>query len=106
MAPQRTLQSQWGAVVKLLRTPEDIVQALAELQDARDVSCETIDDIAGWAPGYGAKLRVGMKGFGRISLPLWLESLGVALVLVEDSAAIERVSRRWQKRKRPPVPKK
>jgi hypothetical protein len=92
-------------IPKLLRSPEDIAAALAELQDARDISCETVDAIAGWESGYCGKLRVGIRKPGSMSLPAWLGSLGVALVLVEDTAAGERMRHRWVKRKRAPTTK-
>jgi hypothetical protein len=90
-------------MTKLLRTPDDIVAALRARKEALDISNETVDGIAQWADGYAGKLLCPepMKGLGRLSLPSLLEALGVALVLVEDSAAAVRVRDKWVPRKRP-----
>ena len=89
--------------LKLLRTPDDIVAALRARRDELNISHETIDAIALYADGYTSKLLAPepMKGLGHISLPSLLEALGCALVLVEDSAAVERMRGKWTPRKRP-----
>ena len=89
--------------LKLLRSPEDIVAALRARRDELNISHETIDAIALWADGYCSKVLAPkpMKGLGELSLPSLLEALGVALVLVEDSAAADRVRQKWVERKRP-----
>jgi hypothetical protein len=90
---------------KLLRSPDDIVAALRARRDELDIPHEVIDHIAGLQSGYTSKMLAPqpMKGLGAMSLPALLGAMGAALVLVEDSAQLERISRRWQKRRRPPT---
>jgi hypothetical protein len=93
--------------LKLLRTPDDIVAALRARRDELNISHETIDAIALWADGYCSKLLAPepMKGLGQLSLPSLLEALGCALVLVEDTAAVERMRKLWVPRKKQPTTK-
>ena len=69
-----------------------------------NVSHELLDDLSGVQSGYTSKLLSPqpLKRLGAMSLPALLGALGVALVMVEDSAQVERVQGRWTPRKRPP----
>jgi hypothetical protein len=89
-------------MTKLIRSIPDLVQAVRARRDELGITHETIDEIAGLPSGYCSKLLAPepMKGLGPISIPAILGALGVALVLVEDTAQVERVSPRWTKRKR------
>jgi hypothetical protein len=70
-----------------------------ELQLART----TLDDISGNQPSYSAKLLAPkpIKGFGPKTLGPTLGGLGLALVVIEDKVALERISGRLEKKKRP-----
>jgi hypothetical protein len=66
-----------------------------------DVSGECLDELAGTPKGYFQKLlgtrpvkRLGLRSLGDV-----FGALAVKAVLVEDEAAIARVSSRWTKRK-------
>ena len=74
--------------------------AIRDRRTRRNLSHELIDDLAGLQSGYTSKLLAPepMKGLGRMSLPALLGALGAALVLVEDSAQVERVRDRWTPR--------
>lgn len=89
-------------MTQLIRNIDDLVEALRARKEAIDISNELLDHLAGLQPGYVSKVLAPtrIKGLGPISLPALLGALGVALVLVEDTAAIERVKDLWQKRKR------
>jgi hypothetical protein len=64
---------------------------------------ERIDDIAGWPSGYAGKLLAPdpIKNLGWMSFGLALDSMGIALVVVENPEQIKRVERRWVRRERP-----
>ena len=87
----------------LIRSPDDLVAACRARRDELNISHETIDHLAGWATGYASKVLAPdpMKGLGPVSLPALLGVLGVALVMVEDTAQVERMRDKWTKRKRP-----
>jgi hypothetical protein len=89
--------------MKLLRSTEDIVAALVARQDALNIPHEILDELAGVPKGYSAKIACRMKRLGAISLPGLLGALGVALIMVPDTAQIERMQRRWTKRRRRPT---
>ena len=73
---------------------QEIVEAIRVWRDMRGVSLATLDHIAGWPDGYGAKLLAPepIKNLGWQSLGLGLNALAIKLVVVE---------RRWIKRERP-----
>ena len=89
-------------MTKLLRTPDDIVAALRERRDVLGLTHEGLDMLSGPPSGYTSKVLCDppMKRLGPTSLPALLGALGLALVAVEDSSAVERVSARWVRRKR------
>jgi hypothetical protein len=67
---------------------------LRERAEALNISRSTLDSIGGFAAGHSSKLLAPgqLKRFGPITLGLMLQSLGVRLVLVEDAAALKRIS--------------
>jgi transcriptional regulator with XRE-family HTH domain len=84
----------------LIRTVDDLIEALRSARLERDISQETLTDIAGLPARYANKIEARTRGLGTLSLPSLLGALGKALVLVDDTAAIERVRGRWVRRKR------
>jgi len=86
----------------LIRTVDDLIEALRVARLERDISQETLSEIAGLPARYANKIEARTKRLGEISLPSLLGALGKALVLVlvDDTAAIERVRGRWVRRKR------
>jgi hypothetical protein len=91
-------------MTRLIRSIDDLVDAIRARRDELNVSHELLDDLAGYQSGYTSKLLAPepMKGLGPMSLPALLGALGAALVLVEDSAQAERMRERWIPRKRSP----
>jgi hypothetical protein len=85
------------------RSMQEIVEAIRVWRDMRGVSLETLDFIAGWPQGYGAKLLAPspIKNLGWQSLGLGLNALAIKLVVVEDPEQRKLVERRWVKRERP-----
>ena len=57
-----------------------------------DVTLETIDSVAGFHSNYSGKLLapVPMRTLGRLSLGALLQTLGLALIVVEDKAALKQ----------------
>lgn len=82
-AKQKQKRVEAGIVV---RTYEDLVEALKTYRHEQGLSQMELDNIAGFQDGYTAKLEVGYKeggrGVGAMSLPTWLDSLGVRLLVV------------------------
>jgi hypothetical protein len=85
------------------RSMQEIVEAIRVWRDMRGVSLATLDHIAGWPDGYGAKLLAPepIKNLGWQSLGLGLNALAIKLVVVEDEAQRKLVERRWIPRERP-----
>jgi hypothetical protein len=65
------------------------------------ISRATLDDIGGLQDGYSSKLLapVPIRTIGPRMLGLLLGALGCRLVLVEDDAALKRISRRLVQRR-------
>jgi hypothetical protein len=81
-----------------------VVVAAARARRAElGITLECIDEIAGWAPRYASKILAPqpVKNLGWMSLGELLGSIGTMLIMVEDSAQIERVKDRWTPRERP-----
>lgn len=80
----------------------DIMRARA---DQLEVTRETIDAVAGLQPGYAAKLLAPkpIKKMGDLTLGLMLPALGIKLIVVEDSEALEKVRSRLVKREVAPI---
>lgn len=76
------------AVVQSYR---DLVEVLKDRRKAMRLTHLDLDARAGWSEGMTAKLENWDKGWGRGAgpkiLPLWLESLGMAMVLIEKNPA-------------------
>lgn len=85
-----------------LRSMADLVQALRDARDDRGVTHESLDAISGLPPGYVSKLLAPnpIRHVGYQSLGDLMGALGKALVMVDDPQQIERVEKRWVKRKR------
>jgi hypothetical protein len=86
-----------------IRSQAELLDAIRARRDELNISHETIDQIAGFQGGYTSKLLAPqpIKNLGPMSLGAILGALGLALVAVADPEAEQRVSKRWQKRKRP-----
>jgi hypothetical protein len=86
-----------------IRSMPELIEALRARRDSLNISHETIDSIAGLQSGYTSKLLAPkpIKNLGPMSFGSLLGALGLAVVVVEDPAAVVRVEKHWQKRKRP-----
>lgn len=71
----------------LIREYPDLVKTLIERRHELGMSSIELDARAGWQEGYTSKVENFAKPYGRgigpVSLPLWLESLGLAMILVK-----------------------
>jgi len=85
------------------RSMQELVEAIRVWREMRGVSLATLDHVAGWAEGYGAKLLSPspIKNLGWQSLGLGLNALAIKLVVVEDPEQRKLVERRWTQRERP-----
>ncbi|MHC4043562.1 hypothetical protein [Bradyrhizobium sp. 23AC] len=81
---------------------DGLIQALRDRRDQLDVGHEVLCEIGGLQSGYVSKLLAPrpMKNLGPVSFGALLGALGVAVIIVEDPAAVARVRDRWVKRKR------
>jgi hypothetical protein len=89
--------------VQMIRGMPDLLDALRARREELQLTCERLDDIAGFPGGYSAKLlaKNPIKNLGWLSFGLALDSMGVALVMVENPEQIKRVKSRWVARQRP-----
>lgn len=62
---------------------------------------ETVDHVAGLAPGYTAKLMCGMKRPGPVAIQALCGALAIGFVPVVDEEQAAKVQARWAPRKRP-----
>jgi hypothetical protein len=85
------------------RSMQEIVGAIRAWREERGITLETLDHIAGWPAGYGAKLLAPdpIKNLGWLSLGLGLKALAIKLVVVEDKEQRKLVEGRWKQRERP-----
>jgi hypothetical protein len=102
----------------VVRSYSELIAALRARRDELEVTHETIDDVSGVASGYTSKVlgpktgsthakRPSQRNLGPVSLGLLLGALGLALVVVEDPAAMVRVRGRLVKRRyRPSHPRR
>jgi hypothetical protein len=76
--------------------------ALRTRADELDVSRETLDAVSGLQNGYCAKLLapVPIRAIGPTSLGPLLQALGLAIIVVEDLGAFEKIEARLRKRRR------
>src|SRR3954453_22826872 len=79
-----------------------LIQAFRDRRDELDVGHEVLCEIGGLQSGYVSKLLAPqpMKNLGPVSFGALLGGLGLAVIVVEDPAAVARVRGRWVKRKR------
>jgi hypothetical protein len=87
---------------KVITTMTGLLDAIRARQDELNLSCETIDDLAGLPARYTAKLLspTPVRGISHMSLTAILGALGIGLVVVEDPGGQQKVKDRWQPRKR------
>jgi hypothetical protein len=88
---------------KLVHDMPGVLDVMRAQRDRLNLSHETLDAISGLPSGYVGKVLAPepVRGLGYMSLGALLGALGLALIVVEDSAAAERVRRKWVPRKRP-----
>jgi hypothetical protein len=93
-----------GRVLAIARDYEDVHAAFRARAEELNISRETLDAVSGLQPGYSGKMLAPtpMKRAGPITLPLLLVGLGLALAVVEDTEAFERVESRLIQRNRWP----
>ena len=86
-----------------IRSMQEMVAAFRACRDEREITHETVDDIAGWQSGYSSKLLAPtpIKNLGWMSLGAALGAFGKVLLLVDDPEQIKRVKDRWTPRERP-----
>jgi hypothetical protein len=89
--------------VPMIRSMEDLLAALRTRRDELQITHETIDDVAGWPSGYAGKLLAlePIKNLGWVSFGLALDSMGVALVMIDNAEQRKLVEKRWVRRERP-----
>jgi hypothetical protein len=82
------------------RSYDDLHRILRDRAEELDVSRQEIDSASGLQDGYTSKILSPRptKKLGAISMGLMLETLGLALIVVEDPVAIERTTRKLAKR--------
>ena len=84
----------------VVRSDQDLHQALRDRANQLNIARETIDEIAGLTPGHASKLLAPqqIKRFGPLSRWLLLQALGLKLILVEDTEALAKIKSRMIKR--------
>jgi hypothetical protein len=89
-----------------IRSMADFLTALRITRDERQLTHETIDEIAGLPSGYCGKLLAPepIKNLGWLSFGLVLNAFGKMLLLVDDPEQIRRIKHRWTPRERPTRP--
>ena len=87
----------------MIHSMEELLAALRARRDQLQLTHERLDDLSGLPSGYIGKLLapVPIKNLGWLSFGLVLDSMGCALVLVEDPEQVQRVKSRWIPRERP-----
>ena len=87
----------------MIHSMPDLLAALRARRDELELTHERIDDIAGFPSGYAGKLLAPepIKNLGWLSFGLALDSMGVALILVENPDQVRLVQKRWIPRERP-----
>ena len=64
------------------RTYQELTAALAARRRQLGLRQLEVDQLAGFPDQYCGKLEIGTRGVGRMSLPTWLETLGLEIILV------------------------
>jgi hypothetical protein len=90
----------------VISSRDDLVAIVRKRQDELNISCETVDQLAGLADRHYSKLTSKVKGFGFLSTFVVLAALGLRLRVEEDPDAIARLRHRWTPRQfsRPNAP--
>ena len=92
-------------VLAVARDYDELVAAFRARRDELKVPHLAIDDVAGLQTGYTGKLLADppIRAFGRVSLGPMLGTLGLAVIVVADNAALRRVQHRLVTRKNRPM---
>src|SRR5262249_34209608 len=90
-----------GAVLAEVTSPAELHAALRDRAERLGVTREVLDEVAGLASGYSAKILSPRpeRALGPVSMPAVFGALGVRLVLLADPAT-EPLLRRLPKRQR------
>jgi putative Ca2+/H+ antiporter (TMEM165/GDT1 family) len=77
-----------------------LVTAIAAAREYRQISCETVELIAGLTKGHCSKLLAESreKKIGPTTLGLLLQALGVKLLMVPDERQEQLMRGRWERR--------
>jgi len=86
---------------KLIRSMPDLVQAIRARIEEIGLTYGSVDELAGLADGYTAKILCGMKNPGAKVLNKLCDKLAIGFVPVIDEAAAARMAPHWIPRKRP-----
>lgn len=71
-----------GAIAVRCRTYRDLLATMAARRRELGLRQLEVDQLAGFPDQYTGKREVGTRGVGRMSLPTWLETLGLELMVV------------------------
>jgi hypothetical protein len=84
----------------ILRSPDDVVTALARRKDGLGLSNEVLEHLAGLCGGTADKYLgpSRVKTPGLPTLFTILQALGCGLALVDDPEAVSRMESRWTRR--------
>lgn len=100
--------------IAVVRSYDEFMEALRSRIDELQLTHAAIDHISGVQAGYTSKVlapncdartvtgkRASGRTLGRVSFGSILGALGIAIVVIEDEAALERVKRRLETREQP-----
>ena len=92
-----------GKIIGRATDYDSLVALLRQRFDSLQTTFEALDHASGLHSNYSNKLlgSVPVKSLGRVSLGPILQSLGLAILVVEDPAALARVRNRLTRRRRP-----
>lgn len=79
---------------------EDLVDRFGDWRVARQLSLAAVDDLAGLTLGHTEKILgpSRAKGLTQMTFDLFLPTLGLQLLLVEDPDAAASIAARWERR--------
>lgn len=85
-----------------IRNPQGMRDAVRDGIEEREIPCGNVDEIVGRAEGYTNKLISDQSGknFSIYSLFDTLGAIGKCVVVLDDPDQIQKVAKRWTKRKR------
>ena len=86
----------------IIKTYDELISAFRARADELQITRETIDAVSGLQCGYSGKLlgNAPIRQLGKVSLGPMLQTLGLALVVVEDLAALQRIEKQPAQRAR------